>query len=146
MEQICFAPNEACPHEVMIKQAKVNPWCFIVAADSESGRLAGLINGFPSDEERFIDEFFTSSRAVERAGKNTFICGLEVLPEHRGRGIASELMRAMIARERAAGRESIILTCHEHLVSFYNQFGFESLGQSESTWGGVNWMEMKLKL
>jgi ribosomal protein S18 acetylase RimI-like enzyme len=46
---------------------------------------------------------------------------LEVLPEYRGKGIGSELIRRLL--ERLRDRYMVDLVCDEDLVPFYERFG-----------------------
>ena len=55
---------------------------------------------------------------------------LEVLPAYRGRGIASELVRRVLAR--LSGRYSIDLTCDPELIPFYERLGGRA-------WNAVVW-------
>jgi ribosomal protein S18 acetylase RimI-like enzyme len=54
-----------------------------------------------------------------------FIPLLEVIPEYRGRGIGSELVRR--ALERLRGRYAVDLVCDDELVPFYERLGFAKL-------------------
>ena len=73
------------------------------------------------------------------------LLGLDVLPAYRGRGYAAQLMQALIADARAAGRRGCILTCKEHLLHYYEKFGYRSLGISDSQHGGAQWYDMVLE-
>ena len=67
---------------------------------------------------------------------------LEILPEYRGKGIASAIMERYQKREKERKTETIHLTCHIPLVSFYEELGFQHIGPSPSVWGGVSWEDM----
>jgi ribosomal protein S18 acetylase RimI-like enzyme len=56
----------------------------------------------------------------------SYIPLLEVLPEYRGRGIGSELVRRML--ELLGGRYMVDLVCDEELVLFYERFGMARHG------------------
>jgi ribosomal protein S18 acetylase RimI-like enzyme len=56
----------------------------------------------------------------------SYIPLLEVLPEYRGRGIGSELVRRML--ELLGGRYMVDLVCDEELVPFYERFGMTRHG------------------
>ena len=75
-------------------------------------------------------------------GKNIMLLGLDVLPEHRGKNLAREIMSTYVERETKKGRKKLILTCLEHLVEMYKKMGYKDLGQANSTWGGESWHEM----
>lgn len=74
------------------------------------------------------------------------VFGLDVLPEYQHQGIAQQLMRAYIAAGRNMAKKSIILTCKEKLIPFYQQFGYVCTGISASTHGGATWYDMVLTL
>lgn len=57
------------------------------------------------------------------------LASIAVIPEKRGQGVASEIIRALLARENG----DVYLTCRAPLESFYNQFGFRSVGRAEMT-------------
>ena len=142
IEQIVFPPNEAEAPEDMIRQIRMAPDLFLVAADRKSGELAGFLNGMATDEEAFRDEFFTDKSLHDPNGKNVMLLGLDVLPEHRGRWLARELVDRYGRRECEKGRKKLILTCLPRLVGMYERMGFVDRGISGSSWGGEIWHEM----
>ena len=74
------------------------------------------------------------------------LLGLDVLPEYRGQGLARELVRRYMQRERENGRQSAVLTCLEEKVGMYQKMGFCDCGIADSSWGGEQWHEMRIKL
>lgn len=48
--------------------------------------------------------------------------------QHRGKGIASSLMKKAIEYTTERGCYKIVLTCREHLVGFYQKEGFKIKG------------------
>ena len=75
----------------------------IVAIDPADGSVVGFVT------------------AIGDGALTAFVPLLEVLPAYRGRGIASELMRRVLAR--LADRYSIDLVCDPELVPFYERLG-----------------------
>lgn len=146
IEKICFPPNEACSEAMMKERIAVAPEQFLVAVDRETGKLAGFLNGLSTDEDSFRDEFFTNAGLYDPAGKNVMLLGLDVLPEYRRQGLASEIMSRYLQREREKGRSLVILTCLDSKVSMYEKMGFENNGLADSSWGGEQWFEMCYKL
>lgn len=146
IEKICFPPNEACSAESMQARAEASAETFLVAYDKVNHKIAGFLNGLPTDEERFRDAFFVDISLRNPAGKNVMLLGLDVRPEYRHRGLATALMDRYMDREAEKGREQLILTCLPHLVDFYRGLGFSEMGVSASTWGGEQWMEMSAAL
>lgn len=146
IEQICFPPNEACSEKHMKERIAAAPELFLVAVDKESGKLAGLLNGITTNEEKFRDEFFTDITLYVPDGKNIMLVGLDVLPEYRMQGLGRTLMDHYIARERQNGRDRIVLTCLQSRVEMYLKMGFCDEGISASTWGGEQWHEMSRRI
>ena len=83
IEQICFPPNEACSPKSLTERIKATAETFLVAEDKETGKLAAFLNGVPTDEEAFRDEFFTDISLSNPEGKNIMLLGLDVRPEYR---------------------------------------------------------------
>lgn len=146
IEQVCFPPNEACQEKHMKERIQVAPELFLVAVDKRTGKIAGFLNGLSTEECAFRDEFFVESCLQQSKGSNVMLLGLDVLPEYRGQGLATEIMNQYVKRERKNGRKHLILTCHEHLVPMYEKMGYVKRGVANSTWGGEQWYEMVYKL
>ena len=143
IEQICFPPNEACSRDMMVQRVVIAPELFLVAVDRASGRVAGFLNGLATKETVFRDEFFTDASLHDPEGHTVMLCGLDVLPEYRGRGLARELVSEYCRRERERGRKRLVLTCHDSKVDMYRKMGFRDLGESASAWGGEKWHDME---
>ena len=146
IEQICFPPNEACSEKSMIERVQTAPELFLVAVDKENGKIAGFLNGLSTNETVFRDEFFTDASLYEQEGKHVMLLGLDVLPEYRRQGLATEIVRQYKQREQKNGRESLILTCLDAKVEMYEKMGFHDNGIANSTWGGEEWHEMTYPL
>jgi putative heme iron utilization protein len=43
-------------------------------------------------------------------------------------------------------KSSVILTCKDHLIKYYETFGYVNLGVSSSVHGGAKWYDMVLKI
>lgn len=146
IERICFPPNEACSYEHMADRIRKAPDLFLVAVDRETGKLAGFLNGLSTNRFHLTDDFFTDAELYDPVGKNIMILGLDVLPEHRGQGLARELMYQYLRRERENDRGLVILTCTAEKVKMYKKFGFDDRGLGPSNWGGESWHEMSIAL
>lgn len=142
IEQICFPPNEACKRENMILRVQKIPGQFLVAYDPAKGQIAGTIHAVASDEDVFLDEFFTDPERYRTEGRNLFLVSVAVRPEYRGRHLAHDMMARYVEESRQQGRERLILTCHAEKVGFYESMGYEDKGISGSVWGGEVWHEM----
>lgn len=144
IEQICFPPNEACSREHMTERINGAPELFLVAVDKNTGLIAGFFNGIATNEEEFRDEFFTDITLHNPEGKNVMLLGLDVLPEYRMQGLARELVKRYMERERVNGRKKAVLTCLDSKVEMYKKMGFIDDGIANSTWGGEAWHQMSL--
>ena len=83
--------------------AMLGSWCVLCAWEGE--RLVGM------------------GRVVSDGHLNTYLCGLGVLREYRGRGIGSAIAGRLLERCRAEGL-SLQLMCEEHPVPRYRKLGF----------------------
>ena len=70
------------------------------------------------------------------------LLGLDVLPEYRRQGLASELMRRYLAIQKERGKKKVLLTCLDAKVEMYKKMGFQDDGMADSSWGGEAWHEM----
>lgn len=88
---------------------------------------------------------FEDGQAVghEEGGGTIAIHSLAVLPEHQGKQVGSTLMKSYIHRIRDAQiADRIAIIAHDHLIPFYESFGFESRGPSKCQFGGGGWVNM----
>ena len=142
IEMVCFPPNEACSALAMKERIAVASELFLVAIENETGLIAGFLNGLATDEPAFHDDFFKDANLHKPDGKYVMLLGLDVLPQYRMQGLARELVNQYCAREKARGREALILTCLEEKVEMYKKFQFADDGMANSTWGGESWHQM----
>ena len=146
IEQICFPPNEACTPDKMEERIKAAPELFLVAVDKGNGKIAGFLNGISTNEYKFRDEFFLDAGLYDPDGKYVMLLGLDVLPEYRRIGLATEIVNVYCRKEKEKGRKSLILTCLDSKVKMYKKMGFTDRGIADSTWGGEEWHEMEIML
>lgn len=77
-------------------------YAVVLAIDVESNRVVGFVN------------------AISDGILMAYLPLLEVLPEHRGRGIGTELVRRMLGRLQ--GLYGIDVCCDEDVAGFYERF------------------------
>jgi len=142
MKQICFPPDEAWPEELMMERIKKIPEMTLVVEDMRTNRIAGMINGIATDEEKFDDDFITDVSRHNPDGKNLMITGIQILPEYRHKGLAKELMLRYLHKEKAKGRVKAFLTCLDDKIQMYQKMGFQDYGIVGSNWAGIQWHEM----
>ncbi len=144
IEEACFPPAEAASREALAERIAAFPDSFLVA--ELDGTLVGMVNGCCTDSPVIRDEMFHGTGLHQPDGANQSIFGLDVLPAYQKRGIATQLLRALIAASRETGRQAVILTCKEPLIRYYETFGFKNDGPSDSTHGDAAWFDMTLRL
>lgn len=144
IESTCFPAAEAASRESFNKRIAAFPEYFLVA--KTDGKLIGFINGCVTNSPVIYDELYHNTQHHIPDGKNLTVFGLDVLPEYRRQGIAAQLMNHFIRLAKNTGRKSVILTCKDRLVHYYESFGYVNNGISESTHGGAQWFDMTLVL
>ena len=144
VEAVCFPEAEAAARASFAQRIQAFPESFFVA--EKDGQIVGFINGCVTDERMIRDEMFEDTAYHKPDGAYQSIFGLEVAPEWQHRGLAGDLMKHLIEDARKRGRKGLILTCKEHLIGFYERFGYRSLGVSQSVHGGAVWYDMILEL
>ena len=143
IEAACFPPAEAASEEQILERWKAFPDCFWAAVDEE-GRAVGFVDGCRTDEPDLPDEFYHDTKCHRPDGQWQTVFGLNVLPEYRHQRIATRLMMALISETDRRGMKGVVLTCKEHMKSFYDSLGFRWQGVSASTHGGAEWNDMLL--
>lgn len=143
VEAVCFPPTEAASRAEFANRLAVYPNHFWLL-EEDDGTLVGFINGMAADEPVLRDELYENAALHKEDGAWQMIFGVNTLPRYRGRGCAAQVMAQVIADARAQGRRGCVLTCKDHLIHYYERFGFQNEGCSASTHGGARWYDMRL--
>lgn len=143
VEAQCFPAAEAAGKEAFKKRLSIFPDYFWLL--EEDGKLIGFINGMVSDEQVIRDEMYEDASLHKEDGSWQTIFGVDTIPEYRRQGCAACLMEQVIQDAKAQGRKGCVLTCKDKLVHYYEKFGYQNLGISESIHGGAVWYDMKLE-
>lgn len=144
LEKLCYPPIETATRDFIEKRIEVYPDGFYVA--EIDGELIGMINMGATHKDDITDEEFKKLIGHVRNGKNNVIFSLAVHPDHRGHGIAKQLVDKIITVSNNKKKDSIILLCKDHLIDFYKGLGFSYYKTSSSDFGGYEWHEMSLNL
>lgn len=144
IERTCFPAAEAAPEKSMRERIETFSDGFLVAVIES--KLVGFINGAVNNSRTIKDEHFADMTHHLDDGDVIAVYGLDVLPEYQNNGYAAELMNAFIDYARTGKRSYVILTCKEHLIHYYERFGFKNDGLSDSEHGGAKWYDMTLTL
>lgn len=142
VEAVCFPEAEAAARDSFSQRIDAFPSGFFVM--EQDGAVIGFINGGVTDSRVIADAMFEDVGLHRPDGAYQSIFGLDVLPEYQHQGLASMLMWHLIEAARASGRKGLILTCKEGLIGFYETFGYQCLGVSQSVHGGAVWYDMLL--
>lgn len=143
VEQVCFPPAEAARKEDFARRLAVYPQHFWLLED-EDGTLVGFINGMATDEPLLRDEMYENADLHRENGAWQMIFGVNTVPDYRRQGCAAQLMERVISDAKAQGRKGCVLACKDKLVHYYEKFGYQNEGVSQSTHGGVVWYDMRL--
>ncbi len=143
IESACFPAAEAATLQTFQNRIRAFPSHFWVL--EKRGSLIGFINGMVTNSRTIRDEMFENAFLHQENGLYQSVFGLDVLPEHRRQGYAALLMRVLIENAKLSGKRGCILTCKEHLLHYYETFGYNNLGISASKHGGAVWYDMILE-
>ena len=143
IETICFEGAGATRTRIGRRIHKY-PEGFLVA--ELGGAPIGFVNSGAFDSEDIGDESLKDLVGHNPLGRHLVVFSLVVHPRARKRGIASELLERIIEQAIVDERESVLLDCREHLIHFYESFGFAYRAVSPAVFGGHRWHEMRLEL
>lgn len=143
VEAECFPPAEAAGEREFVERIKYYGNHFWLMYDVE--KLIAFVDGFVTDEPDLTDEMYENASMHNENGAWQMIFGVNTLPDYRKHGYAEELIRQAIGDAKQQGRKGLVLTCKNHLISYYAKFGFKDEGVSnKSTHGNVMWHQMRL--
>lgn len=142
IESICFPEAEAAKESDFQKRFDAFKENFIIAEDN--GKIIGFINGCTTDLPKLPDELYHNVQLHKKHGDYQTIFGLNVLPDYRRNGVAAQLMNYFIELSKERGKKGMVLTCKNHLIQYYEKFGFKHQGVSASEHGGAIWNDMVL--
>jgi len=112
----------------------------------DENKLVSLVDGLCCNIEDLTDEMFHNAGMHDENGQVQMILGVCTHPDFRKKGYSSALMNQLILDCKKQNRKSIVLTCKESLIGFYSKFGFVDEGLSQSSHGGEQWNQVRLKL
>lgn len=142
IEKECFPLSEAASSQSFYERFEVFPECFLVAeVDSQ---VVGFINGCITNQPYLPDELYHQATLHDPNGAYQTVFGLDVLPRYQHQGIASALMEQLIILSKNRHLKGMVLTCKDHLIHYYERFGYQHQGVSDSKHGGATWNDMLL--
>lgn len=141
-EAACFPPAEAASKETLAGRLAMYPNHFWLL--EENGVLISFVNGLVTDEPLLRDEMYSVPSLHNEQGAWQMIFGVSTLPAYRKQGRAAQVLARVIADAKAQQRRGCVLTCKAELIPYYEKFGFQSEGISQSVHGGALWYGMRL--
>ena len=142
IETTSFNKTEAAKKEEINDRLELNGDFFWLLDDF--GEVLAFVHGLPTNAENLSDDMFHTREKYDINGAWLMLLSVATHPEQRFKGYAQRVMRQVIADSREQDRKGIVLTCKEHLIPFYQKFGFISEGKSASAHGGAVWYQMRL--
>lgn len=142
VESECFSFGEAATKEKFAERIKEYGTHFWLMCEEE--KVIAFVDGMVTDEKNLTDEMYEKACLHDEKGAWQMIFGVNTLPKYRRQGYAEKLLRYAINDARAQDREGLVLTCKDKLVHYYEKFGFQNEGVSESVHGGAMWYQMRL--
>lgn len=144
IEAACFPWEQAASRDAIRERIAAYSDHFLVG--EAAGELVGFVMGPVIDAHAIADEMFADTACHSPAGAYQAVFSLAVHPDFQGRGYGRELLEACIAQARRENRRAVVLTCLERKLAYYESFGFENRGVSDSVHGGSVWYDMLLPL
>ncbi len=145
VEAECFPKAEAATSEEFAERIQYYGNHFWLMFDED--KLVAFVDGFVTDTRDLNDEMYANAKLHNEKGEWQMIFGVNTIPDYRRQGLAEQLIKQAIKDARQQGRTGLVLTCKDHMVHYYEKFGFVNEGISEnSTHGGVTWNQMRLIL
>ena len=143
VENRCFPAAEAATREAFRTRIALFPERFLVAELPDAG-IVGLINGCCTDTPVLGDELYEPDCPHSLKNPWQTVFGRAVDPDYQHRGIAKNLMNALVTRAIDGGQKGVILTCKKEKIGFYEAMGYVCHGESASEHGGAVWYDMRL--
>ena len=119
--------------------------CATLAYLMLDGVPVGFLNGLTTRKAFIEDDIFEPGNS-HPDGKTLAILSLAVSPDFRCKGLAAALLNSCLETARQRGLERVVLTCKDHLIHYYQRFGFMEHGLSRSVHGGAVWHDMECRL
>lgn len=142
LEKNAFPQAELASFNTIADRLKQYPDHFWILEEEQ--KIIAYVDGLVTDQKDLTDEMYERADMHDENGEWQMIFSVVTDHKHQGKGYASFVMRRMIADAKKQNRKGVVLTCKDHLVTFYERFGFVNEGISVSTHGNVKWNQMRL--
>lgn len=143
VERQCFPLAEAATTKEFAERLQYYRNHFWLMFDEK--QLIAFVDGLVTDEPDLTDDMYAQAHCHNPQGKWQMIFGVNTLPQYRRQGYAAVLLRQAIADAQSQGRQGLVLTCKDKLLSYYGKLGFVNEGIYTSVHGNAVWYQMRLK-
>ncbi|KAE8140915.1 acyl-CoA N-acyltransferase [Aspergillus pseudotamarii] len=145
-----FPEQERCSREKFIYRLTIELVGHVIATRVPGSRV--------TDGAMEMPEHWSGSRDVVQVngavigndvnGRFVGVHSLAIRTGYQGKGLGRALMDKYIeyARTGTESAQSIVIIAHDHLIRFYESFGFKNLGPSPCAFGRGGWYDMELSL
>ena len=116
---------------------------FMGALDSETNELVGFICSTKTRDTILTHE---SMSKHDQDGRTVCIHSVVVDEKYRRQGIGSRMMKEYLKLPFIQSVDRLCLLSKNHLVQFYQDAGFELLGESDVCHGAEKWYDLRLIL
>lgn len=140
VERAGFDGESAAPLSSIAKRIAQYPEGFLLI--ELDGDIVGFINSGCAHQVEMADHSFKDMIGHDSQAPNIVIMSVVVDPDYQGQGLAKALMDEFIKRAADMEKQAMHLMCKEHLIPFYEGFGFRYTRVSDSDHGGAKWHEM----
>lgn len=138
LEKACFSADEAIDLVALTKRLSIQPfatWVF-----EQEGQVIACITGLYDEHEVWKDSRYFSAQPANPQGSHLFLLGVETHPDYQHQGLMNQLFERMLSDTQE--KKAIHLTCHRHLVPYYQRYGFKEKGVSPSKLGEGEWLDL----
>lgn len=139
IEKQAFPPAEAALRETYeYRLRNISDWFFVGELD---GEIVSAVVGRLTTQDVFSDALYENVPLEE--GPYFAILSVLTADEHRKKGFAEQVLNDSLEAAKEAGLRGATLACKDYLIAYYEKFGFEKVGVSESAHGGAVWNDMR---
>ena len=144
IESVAYAGDEAASRDKIRKRIETWPQGFLVLENDRE--IVGFINSGCAHRIELDDEDFKEMIGHDPDGGKVVIMSVVVHPDYQRQGLSGRLMQQFLDNMGRLGKTEVFLICQAELIPLYAGHGFNHLGPSGSTHGGLSWHEMSLAL
>lgn len=113
----------------------------VVATKCDGQAVTDESMDFPPEWQHGVEK--SDRRGHQEKGRTIAVHSLAVLPAYQRMGLGKTVMKSYIQRLETSGiADRIALLAHDHLIEYYESFGFVNKGESVAQFGGGGWKEM----